>query len=136
MSKKQGAFVQQLLQNTKGIKETRARGIIEDATVSYERSVQDLERNIRRKQREREDLRDLHGDSALSVRPGKDFDADAFTEKDLALGFELHNLNVQLGIARKQYQELFGDFSATLAEEASDASDDALAAVEEAAGNL
>lgn len=107
--KVEGKFFTNLKMNAKGIKETRARGIAEDACVAYKRQVEDFTRELRRLQRQREDLLDLHGDSALSIKPGKDFDPERFVEEDLELGYRIREITVRLRIAERQFEELFGD---------------------------
>ena len=102
-----GKFIDSLRLSSKGIRDSRAAALYEAAEIAYRRRLEDLELALSSLRREREDLVDLHGDSALSLRPGKDFDAHAFAGKDLDLGYSIREKEVQLEVARRQYAELF-----------------------------
>ena len=52
---------------------------------------------------------DMSPDNVLSLKLASDFDAQAYVDKDIELGVNIHNLEKKLEIARKQYEVLFGD---------------------------
>lgn len=103
-----GTFQQSLQRNNKDIRNDRAVGIAEDAQLTYQRTVQDLEMEQKRKIRERQNMLDLSPANAHSLILGKDFDSAKFVELDLNIGIELRNIEIKLEIARARYAELFG----------------------------
>lgn len=86
----------------------RAVAIVEDAELIYGRSIQDLEMEIKRFKRDRENLLDLSPDNAQSLKLASDFDAQAFVMKDQELAMKIRNKNIQLNLAKQAYNELFG----------------------------
>lgn len=104
----EGVFMTTLTRNNKKIREDRALSIAEDAELLYKRKVEDLETQIKRKKRDRENMLDLSPATADSLIVASDFRADEFVAKDLAIGIELRNLEIQLEIARSRYEYLFG----------------------------
>lgn len=105
---KQGAFIASLKRNNKQIRDDRAVAIAEAVQLKYRRAVEDLEVLLKDKVRRRDNMLDMSPDTALSLKPAKDIDADKFVAEDLALGYDIRNLEIQLEIARKQYETLFG----------------------------
>ena len=103
-----GAFLASLKRNNKQIRDDRATAIAEDAQVKYRRSVEDLELNIKRMSRERENMLDLSPTHADSLVLASDFNADAYVKKDVELGVRIRNDEIKLEIAKKQYSYLFG----------------------------
>lgn len=102
-----GMFVDSLKRNNRKIREDRAIAIAEDAKVMFKREVEDLELNIKKLKRERENLLDLSPNDAQSLVLASDFDAKAFTQKDLSLGLKIRDLEIKHEIADKRYKELF-----------------------------
>ena len=103
-----GSFQQSLQRNNKDIRNDRAVGIAEDAQLTYQRRVQDLEMQQKRKIRERQNMLDLSPANAQSLILGKDFDSAKFVQMDINIGIELRNIEIELEIARGRYAELFG----------------------------
>lgn len=103
-----GTFVEKLHRNNKQIRQDRAVAIVEDAELIYGRSIQDLEMEIKRFKRDRENLLDLSPDNAQSLKLASDFDAQAFVMKDQELAMKIRNKNIQLNLAKQAYNELFG----------------------------
>lgn len=102
-----GAFIESLKRNNKQIRGDRAEAIGEDAAIRFKRVVEDLEIDIRRKQRERDNMLDLSPDNAMSLMVAKDFDSAKFVERDIGLGLEIRELRIRLEIAQARYNELF-----------------------------
>ena len=103
----QGKFVASLQRNNTKIKKDRAEAIGEDAQVVFKRTVEDLEIEIRKKRRDRENMLDMSPENVLSLMVASDFNASAFVSKDLELGVAIRNLEIKLDIASKRYNELF-----------------------------
>jgi hypothetical protein len=102
-----GAFISSLKRNNKQIREDRATSIAEDVQTLYKRTVEDIELKIKKLKRDREAMLDLSPTTAQSLVLASDFDAAQFVEKDLKLGVDIRNLEIQLEIAKKQYEYLF-----------------------------
>lgn len=118
MSEVKGAFLQSLVRNNRKIKEDRAIAIGEDAEIRFKRVVEDLEIQIKRMKRERDNMLDLSPNNAMSLMVANDFDSSAFCEKDLELGVAIRNLEIKHEIAANRYKELFrGEETTTLTEE-------------------
>ncbi len=103
-----GTFVEKLHRNNKQIRQDRAIAIVEDAELIYNRSIQDLEMDIKRLKRDRDNLLDLSPDNAQSLKLASDFDAAAFVAKDQELSLKIRNKNIQVNLAKQAYNELFG----------------------------
>ncbi len=104
----EGAFVASLKRNNKQIRDDRATAIAEDAQVMYRRAVEDLEISLNRMRRDRDNMLDLSPTDATSLKLASDFNAEAYVKKDIELGVKIRNAEIQLEIARKQYEHLFG----------------------------
>lgn len=107
MEEVKGKFVASLVRNNSKIKKDRAESISEDAQVVFKRTVEDLEIEIKKKRRDRENMLDMSPENALSLMVASDFNAQAFVSKDLELGVAIRNLEIKLEIASKRYDELF-----------------------------
>lgn len=106
--KNEGAFVASLKRNNKQIRDDRATAIAEDAQMRYRRSIEDLELNLKRMKRDRENMLDLSPDNSTSLKMASDFNAQEYVNKDIELGVKIRNTEIQLEIAKKQYEHLFG----------------------------
>ena len=102
-----GAFISSLKRNNKQIREDRATSIAEDVQTLYKRTVEDIELKIKKLKRDREAMLDLSPTTAQSLVLASDFDASEFVSKDIKLGTDIRNLEIQLEIAKKQYTYLF-----------------------------
>jgi hypothetical protein len=110
---KKGAFLTSLKRNNRQIRDDRAVAIGEDAEMIYRRAMEDLELDLKKVRRERENMLDLSPTNAMSLVLASDFDAAAYTQKDLELGVRVHNLKIKLAIAKARYAYLFEEGSET-----------------------
>ena len=104
----EGRFMESLKRTNRQIKDERAASIFEDAQMTFRRYVEDLEVEIRRTERDRENMLDLSPENTHSLILGKDFDAKAYVEREAELGRKIFNLQIKLDMARERYQYLFG----------------------------
>ena len=103
-----GAFIDSLVRNNRKIREDRAQAIFEDAELIFKRKVEDLQVKLNRLKRSRENMLDLSPNSATSLIVAADFDAEAYVNKDMELGIEIRNTEIELDIAKRRYAYLFG----------------------------
>jgi len=103
-----GAFIESLVRNNRKIREDRAQAIFEDAELIFKRKVEDLQVKLNRLKRSRENMLDLSPNNATSLIVAADFDAEEYVNKDMALGIDIRNTEIELDIARKRYSYLFG----------------------------
>jgi len=103
-----GAFMASLKRNNKQIREDRAMAIAEDCYLLYRRYIEDLQVNIRRMEREQENMLDLSPENAFSLVLASDFDAAAYVQKDVELGVKIRNEKIKLEIATAKFKQLFG----------------------------
>ncbi|MCA9398031.1 hypothetical protein KC573_04330 [candidate division WWE3 bacterium] len=104
-----GAFAQSLYRNNRKIRQDRADQIIESAQIHYKRECEDIALNIKQLQREQDNMLDLSPTDARSLVLASDFNAKEYTEKDIAIGVKIRNLQIKLDIAQKRYESLFGE---------------------------
>lgn len=104
----QGAFLTSLKRNNKQIRDDRAIAIGETAELLYKRKVEDLDVAIKRMKRDQENMLDLSPTNSMSLVVASDFKADEYVIKDLALGIDIRNAEIELDIAKKRYTYLFG----------------------------
>lgn len=102
-----GAFMSSLVRNNKQIRTDRAIAIAESAEMIYKREVEDIQMRIKQMKRERDNMLDMSPTNAQSLVLATDFDAKAFTSKDIELGIQIRNLEIKLEIAQRRYKELF-----------------------------
>lgn len=106
-----GAFLSSLVRNNRQIREDRALAIHEVAEITYKRRVENIELKIKQLKRERDNMLDLSPTNAQSLVLASDFKEEDFVNKDITLGIEIRNLEIQLEIARERYQHLFVEAS-------------------------
>ena len=104
----QGAFVASLKRNNKQIRDDRAQAIGEDTYLLYRRCIEDLQVNVKRMEREQENMLDLSPENSLSLVLASDFDAATYVAKDVELGVKIRNEKIKLEIATARFQYLFG----------------------------
>jgi len=104
-----GAFLTSLKRNNKQIREDRAQAIGEDCYLLYRREIEDLQVQIKRMERERENMLDLSPENSLSLKLASDFDAKEFVARDLDLGVKILNARIKLDIAIKRFNFLFSE---------------------------
>jgi hypothetical protein len=100
-------FIESLQRNNDQIREDRARTIGADSELIYRRRVEDIELKIKRLEREQEGLIDISPLDRNSLTFA-DFNPEAFVQKDMELSLTIRNLNIQLEVARKRFEYLFG----------------------------
>ncbi|MET3034567.1 hypothetical protein ABXT08_00565 [Chryseobacterium sp. NRRL B-14859] len=100
-------FIESLQRNNDQIREDRARTIGEDSELIYRRRVEDIELKIKRLEREQEGLIDISPLDRNSLTFA-DFNSETFVQKDMELSLTIRNLNIQLEIAKKRFEYLFG----------------------------
>jgi hypothetical protein len=103
----QGAFIESLQRNNKKIREDRATSISEDTETLYKRTIEDMEMEIKKLRREREQMLDLSPTSADSLVLASDFNSNAFVTKDIEIGVKIRNIEIKLEIAKARYKYLF-----------------------------
>lgn len=104
----EGAFITSLKRNNAKIRADRAASIAEDAQLIYKRKVEDLDVQIKRLKRDRENMLDLSPTDAHSLVLASDFNSAEFTQKDIEIGVNIRNLEIMLEIAQDRYKHLFG----------------------------
>ena len=102
-----GSFVTSLMRNNTAIRNDRAIAIAEDAELLFKRKVEDVTTQLKRLKRDRDNMLDLAGTDKTKIINPSDFKADAFVEKDLSIGLEIRDCEIQLEILTKRYNELF-----------------------------
>jgi len=103
----EGLFVSTLKRNNAKIREDRAAVIAEDAELSFKRKVEDLQMDLKKLKRDRDNMLDLSPDSGDSLKVASDFKANEFVEKDLQLGLKIREVEIKLEVAEARYNELF-----------------------------
>lgn len=109
--KVQGAFVDSLQRNNKKIREDRARQIGDKAKLAYKRQIEDIQSRINEINWDREAMIDLSPTTAESLVVASDFKSADFVKKDLEVGLQLRDLQIQEQILIARYEFLFGDTS-------------------------
>jgi len=104
----QGAFFDSLRRNAKQIKTDRALAIAEDAQIIFRRTVEDLEADLKKLRRTRENMLDMSPNSAISLQLAENFDSRGFVSQDIELGVDIRNTEIRLEIAKTRYEYLFG----------------------------
>lgn len=104
-----GAFLASLVRNNKQIRQDRAQAIGEDCYLIYRRTIEDLQMNITRMIRDRENMLDLSPDNALSLKLASDFNAVEFVQKDLDLAIKIRNEKIKLSEAVARFNYLFSE---------------------------
>lgn len=100
-------FIQSLQRNNDQIREDRARTIGADSELIYRRRVEDIDLKIKRLEREQEGLIDISPLDRNSLTFA-DFQPEVFVQKDIEYSLTLRNLNIQLEVAVKRFEYLFG----------------------------
>jgi len=105
----QGAFMESLIRNNSKIRKDRAEALNEDTQTIYKRTIEDIQMEIKKMERERLSMLDLSPTTAQSLVLASDFDSKSFVEKDIDLGIRIRNSKIKLEIATLQYKHLFGN---------------------------
>lgn len=102
-----GAFIDSLKRNSKQIKSDRALAIAEDAETEMKRRIEDLIRDIRKIEREREARLDMSPENSTSLKMALDFNATEFVNTELEYGEKLFIMTRRLQILQERYNYLF-----------------------------
>ena len=103
-----GALYQSLNRNNKEIKADRAEAIGEDLEMTYSRGVQDIARKLKRLSRERDAMFDLSPTNTQSLILASELHADDILAKDQNYSIQMRQVEIELDIAQKRYEYLFG----------------------------
>ena len=109
LEKKKGALALSLGRNAKEVRTSRALGILEDAERVFKRKVEDLQAEINKLRRQREDKLDFSPSNSLSLIMAENFDADKLLVEDMELSKHIRLKTIELKIAQARYDYLFGD---------------------------
>jgi hypothetical protein len=102
-----GSFVKSLMRNNKEIRDDRALSIAEDAELIFKREVEDVNTELKRLKRDRDNMLDLAGTDKTKIINPSDFDAKSFVAKDLSIGLKIRDCEIKLEILANRYNELF-----------------------------
>lgn len=105
----QGYLAESLNRSNAQIRKDRGQVISEDLEVEYKRRVEDIQRDISRKQRDQKNLFDFSPDSAQSLVLAKNVEAMDILEADNKLALEIREMKIKLNIAVERYNFLFGE---------------------------
>lgn len=105
-----GVFYDTLVRNNKQIRQDRAVTILEDAQMSFKRTIEDARMRLKKLARERDNMLDLSPDSALSLKLASDFNSAEWVATEQKLGVQIRELTITLKeILEPRYKELFGE---------------------------
>jgi len=103
-----GLLGESLKRSSSEIREERGRTLYEDLSVEYERAIQDLEREIRRKESEQNRQFDFSPGTSISLSFAENFDPRNILEQDKETSLEINNLRVKRNLLAKRSNTLFG----------------------------
>ena len=104
----QGELYVSLGRSNSQIRKERGDAIAEDLEVRFRRSIEDLETDIKRKERDLKNMYDFSPNSTTSLVLAKNVDAKEIQEADHKISFELRDMRIKLDIKRERYIRLFG----------------------------
>ena len=102
------AFGSSLTRNNAAIKKDRADEITREAYIRYKRAVEDLQEELYRLVRKRNNMLDLSPSTIQSLMPAKDFDAGQYLIDDVELSKLIREKTIIANITRKRCNYLFG----------------------------
>jgi len=105
-------FIDKLKRSYKQLKDDRAEAVVEELETSWKRRVEDLCHEIKKIDRDRNNLiDDLSPDVSFktNVVPS-DFDGNKFMEKDIELGIKRRNTIIKLEVTLSRYEDMFGAY--------------------------
>lgn len=102
-----GAFIDSLKRNNAKIRSDRAIAIAEDAEMIYKREIEDLQVEIKKLLRERENALDLSPTTTDSLILATDFKSKDFVQRDLKMAVDIRNLTIKYELAVDRYNYLF-----------------------------
>jgi len=105
-------FENNLKQNYKEIRESRAKALTEDTEIEYRRAVEDKYRRVRNIDRAVENqLLDLCPKSTTSTQVGPaDYKADEFVKRDLQNALDRREMVIELEVTVDRYEYYFGPY--------------------------
>lgn len=104
-----GVLGDSLKRNSKEIREDRAAFIFEDLEQEYDRAVNDLDRDIKRKMSEQNRQFDFSPGTTISLTLKDDFDPRNIMEQDISRSMEIREMKVRRNELAKRYNTLFGE---------------------------
>lgn len=104
-----GILGDSLKRSSKEIREERGRTLFEDLYLEYNRTIEDLEREIKRKQSEQNREFDFSPGTSISLSFSKDFDPRTIMEQDKNRSLEINNLRIKRNLLAKRANALFGE---------------------------
>lgn len=107
-AKSKGRFHEMLVRNNRQIKEDRAEAIVEMAELKYRRRIEDMEVELKEMKRKRENMLDLSPETALSLRPAKEFDADDYVNVEVQLARDIRDGEIMFQVVKDRFEFLFG----------------------------
>lgn len=108
LNEMKGAFVQSLIRSNKDIKKDRALMIVESTEMFYKREIENRALKIKNMKRERETLIDaLSPGDKMTLKISPDYNPQGFVDKDHAIGVDIRNEEIELGLAQDRYNHLF-----------------------------
>ncbi len=103
-----GALYQSLARNSKEILKDRAETISEDLEMTFKRGVEDIAAKLKRLNRERANMYDFSPSNTQSLVLAKELDSRDILNRDNKLSIEIRQVEIELEIAQKRYEYLFG----------------------------
>lgn len=107
VAKARGALGASLVRNNKTIREERGEVIFTDTERSYKRKIEDLEYDLEKLRRKRDNQLDLSPTNADSLIVASDFDTKQFIDNDLKLSIDIRNMEIAIEIGKQRYTYLF-----------------------------
>jgi hypothetical protein len=105
-------FKDKLKRSYKQLKDDRAEAVVEELETAWKRKVEDLCHDIKKIDRDRNNLiDDLSPDVTFktNVVPS-DFDGLQFMNKDIELGMKRRNALIVLRVTLSRYEDMFGEY--------------------------
>lgn len=102
------AFGSSIKRNNAAIKKDRADEITREAYIRFKRAVEDLQEELYRLVRKRNNMLDLSPTTVQSLMPAKDFDAGQYLIDDIQLSKDIREKTIIANITRRRCNYLFG----------------------------
>jgi len=105
-----GLLGKSLARSTSEIRKDRGLMIFEDLQIEFARKVDDLDRDIRRKESSQNREFDFSPGTTISLTIGKeDFDPLDILEKDHQISLDIRNMKIKRNMFAERYNTLFGE---------------------------
>lgn len=106
-----GKFSESLKRSGQKINHDRAASIFEDAKITYQRKVEDIELSIKRMTISRNNMLDFSPNTPYGIMSGGNFNSKDYVHNDLEITINIMNAEIALSIAKKRFEDLFGGYS-------------------------